>query len=82
MTREWTDIGDGYFTRFADCPHVAIIRRAGRFNWYGGAARHDEASVPLHGPYWFRWMARMEARGHRRDLIYAAYWEKHGSRTG
>ena len=77
---KWEHKGAGYRVK-SGTRTAAIIRKASRFQWFGGASELTDSSVPLHGPYLFKWMAKMEAKTLRRNLIEELYWEEHGLRV-
>ncbi len=74
---QWKQTGAGYRV-YSGALIARIIRKAGRFKWYGGACEKTHTSVPLHGPYLFKWMAKMEANTRRKAILDEIFWEEHG----
>lgn len=59
--REYIPIGGGFLLspNPAD-PYMTVIKKSGRFTWFGGAAWSDP-TVPLHGPFWTKRKAKRVA---------------------
>lgn len=62
-------MGAGYYVHY-DNKYNAIIRKTNKKHrrWYGGACLHEEKSVPLFGPYYFKRTAKKVALLHLNAL--------------